>query len=289
MGEINKAADFHPLSHVLGKNNALIDPIAQGDVNMIGDAGPGTGAYNHAQNLGATDMLNTVQLFGKVIAGGAAMGAAGGGEAAAGTDLEAAGTSAGAAGSVGESGATSVTQAQAASVPSDTETLGSGGSQMPAATPEPAGGPTAPGGSAGPNAMMPAAVPEPEGGPTAPGGSAEASQNGSTPTQTPDQTGKQADQTQAPKPKLFDTIKTAANILTPVSTLLALAAGRKKPSQSAPPSAPPPPELPVSGTGKNSLSAPIVERSIIQGQIARRGRASTILTNPSDSDSRLGG
>lgn len=251
MGEINKAADFHPLSHVLGKNNALIDPIAQGDVNMIGDAGPGTGAYNHAQNLGATDMLNTVQLFGKVIAGGAAMGAAGGGEAAAGTDLEAAGTSAGAAGSVGESGATSVTQAQAASAATPTgETLGSGES-VPVDVPE---------------TGTPSATPEPSSAPSAP-----------APRSAPDVT--ITDKAAAPT-TILDSLKTAATILTPVSSLLAVAAGSKKPksSSAAPPPPPPPPALPVAG------SRPIVERSIIQAQIARRGRASTILT----SDDKLG-
>lgn len=276
-----RGLDFHPLSNVFNEGPLQLDPGLQGDQYEGGmhggDVVPGSNSYKGLDKAGlAADALPVAEFFGKAIAGGALGGAAGGGEAAAGTDLEAVGTSA-------PGASAPVAQAQAASLTGNagTDTLGASGSQMPPATPEPAGGPTAPGGSAAPNATMPAAVPEPAGGPTAPGGSAAQPTDSGTPDQKTDQTNK-------PKSSLFDTVKTAASVLTPISTLLAAASARKSSkaqlasSNNQPPPAPAPAELPSA-----TKMAPIVERSVIADQVARRGRASTILT--SDANDRLGG
>lgn len=307
--KVEKVLDFHPLDNVTNAPVPLIDPSLEGfaslDPAIAGIASGGKtdlGSPRTAHTIGRAgvqDMADTAAFFGHTIATGLLAGSALGGAAEPAEAAGGAGTAVGGGPGGVEPG---IAQAQAASAAGAApETLGATSPSMPPASPEPLGGPTAPGGSAAPSATMPAAVPEPSGGPAAPGGSAY--EPPTSPVQQ-SQTNPPADEKKAPSTTktVLDSLSTASKILGPASSLLAAAAGVKAIKQSktqaaqasspssptsAPPSPPPVAPLPVFNSGKGVLSAPIVQRSVIQDQIARRGRASTILTN--DANDRLGG
>lgn len=153
-----------------------------------------------------------------------------------------------------EAGGASVAQAQSASTGSSApaETLGSTPSE--GATPA-AEAPTEP--------AMPPATPE--------------TATSSSPAQTSSTAASTAK-------SLVDSIKTASTVLTPAASLLAAASGisASKKANAQPPKAPPPTVIPDSTGGKGPLSAPVVKRSEVRDQLARRGRASTILTSSGD-------
>lgn len=86
---------------------------------------------------------------------------------------------------------------------------------------------------------------------------------------------------------ILGTLKTAATILSPISSIMGAASGisasKKMGVLTAPPAVTPPVTMPILGSGASLNSL----RSNIQDQLMRRGRAATILTDQGSGD-RLG-
>lgn len=255
---INTPAETTIWGNILGKDyTPTTDMMGSVDTEHNRDT-----AAAHGIKTGPQESMHGIAKAVTAIFGGAALGGlAAGGEAATGAGAETLGAEggeiAGASGGStaaggGEAAADSVAQAQAAGATS------AGSSSAPA---------EAFGSDVG--EMMPAATPQ-----ATTASSAAASPAASSPSSTP---------------SLLSSLKTAATVLTPVSSLLAAASGvsaSKKAAAAKAPQAAAPVPMPDTTNGKGVLSAPVVQRAAIQDQLARRGRASTILTSAND---KLGG
>lgn len=150
---LNNINNWHPLSNIV--DQPVIDPYLQGNLTAKGDVRSGSYVEKKNQNLGLTDAQQAATFFAQTIApafGLAALSGTGatGTEGTAGTTSLQGGTGADTLATGSTAPAASGSNTFYGDIPVDPNAGAgaSGGATMPAAVPEPAGGATAPGGSA---------------------------------------------------------------------------------------------------------------------------------------------